>query len=206
MVKYILGKKIGMTRVFDKAGKSVPVTVVQAGPCVISQVKTVENDGYNAVQVGFGKAKRISKPVAGHLKDLGLLKYLREFKPNEAITGKKGDKIDVSLFEEGDIVKVSGISKAKGFAGGMKRYGFAGGPASHGQKHSSRERGSSGSRFPEHVVKGVRMPGRMGGARITVRKLSVVSIDKDNNLLALNGAIPGKKGTLIEIISENSRK
>lgn len=206
MAKFILGKKIGMTRVFDKAGKSIPATIIQAGPCVISQVKTEEKDGYNAAQVAFGKAKRISKPAAGHLKDLGLLKYLREFKPCEAIVGKKGDKIDVSIFQEGDIVKVSGISKAKGYAGGMKRHGFAGGPASHGQKHSARERGSVGPRFPEHVVKGVRMPGRMGGARITVRKLAVVSIDKDNNLLALSGAVPGKKGTLIEIISENFSK
>lgn len=200
-MKFILGKKLGMARVFDKAGKSVPVTVLEAGPCVISQVKTIEKDGYNAVQIGFGKAKKISKPKAGLLKALGKVKHLKEFITKDIANYKVGDKIDVSVFAEGDMVKASGITKAKGFAGGMKRFGFAGGPASHGQKHSSRERGSSGARFPEHVVKGVRMPGRMGGVRSTVMNLPVVSIDKENNLIALKGAIPGKKGTLIEIIS-----
>lgn len=201
MAKFILGKKLGMARVFDNTGKSVPVTVLQAGPCVISQIKTEANDGYNAVQIGFGKAKKISKPKAGLLKGLGMVKHLKEFAVKDIASYKVGDKIDVSAFAEGDIVKASGITKAKGFAGGMKRHGFAGGPASHGQKHSSRERGSSGARFPEHVVKGVRMPGRMGGVRSTVINLPVLSIDKENNLIALKGAIPGKKGTLIEVVS-----
>lgn len=200
MAKFILGKKLGMARVFEKSGKSVPVTVLEAGPCVITQVKTEEKDGYNAVQVGFGKAKKISKPKAGQLKGLGMVKYLKEFAIKDIASYKTGDKIDVSIFSEGDVVKASGITKAKGFAGGMKRHGFAGGPASHGQKHSARERGSVGPRFPEHVVKGVRMPGRMGGARSTVMNLPVLSIDKENNLIALKGAIPGKKGTLIEIV------
>lgn len=201
MVKFILGKKLGMARVFDKAGRSVPVTVLEAGPCVISQVKTIEKDGYNAVQIGFGKAKKISKPKAGLLKGLGNVKDLKEFLTKDIAAYKVGDKINVSVFAEGDIVKASGITKAKGFAGGMKRHGFKGGPASHGQKHSSRERGSSGARFPEHVVKGVRMPGRMGGVRSTVMNLPVLSIDKENNLIALKGAIPGKKGTLIEVVA-----
>jgi len=201
MKKFILGKKLGMARVLDKNGKSVPVTVLEAGPCVVSQVKTIAKDGYNAVQIGFGKAKKISKPKAGLLKGLGMVKDLKEFATNGEATYKVGDKIDVSVFAEGDLVKASGVTKAKGFAGGMKRFGFAGGPASHGQKHSSRERGSSGARFPEHVVKGVRMPGRMGGVRSTTINLPVLSIDKENNLLTLKGAIPGKKGTLIEVIT-----
>lgn len=202
MTKFILGKKLGMTRVFEKSGKLSPVTVVEAGPCAVTKIITKEKDGYSAVQIGFGKAKKIAKPQAGQLKGFGMVKYLKEFRTDGAVSYKAGDKIDVSLFSEGDIVKASGISKAKGYAGGMKRHGFAGGPASHGQKHSARERGSVGPRFPEHVVKGVRMPGRMGGMRSTSRKLTILSVDKENNLLALKGAIPGKKGTLIEIISE----
>lgn len=205
-LKFILGKKVGMTRVFDKSGKIVPVTVVEAGPCVITQVKTVKNDSYSAVQVGFGKAKKISKPKAGVLKGLGMLKYFVEFKVAEDHTYKVGDKVSADLFAEGDMVKVSGISKSKGFEGVMKRHGFAGGPKSHGQKHSARERGSSGPIFPQHVIKGTRMPGRMGGVRATVRKLSIISIDKDNNLLAIKGAIPGRKGTLIEVLSEKTSK
>lgn len=191
-----------MTRVFDKGGKLVPVTVLEAGPCIVTQIKTVDKDGYSAVQVGFGKAKRLSKPLAGKLKNFGKLKHLAEFKAGQVHTYKVGDKIDAGSFAEGEMVKVSGISKSKGYAGGMKRHGFAGGSASHGQKHSARERGSVGPRFPEHVVKGVRMPGRMGGTRATARKLSVISIDKEHNLLAIKGAIPGRKGTLIEVLSE----
>ncbi len=202
MAKFILGKKVGMTRIFDKSGRMVPVTLLEAGPVVVTQVKTREKDGYNAVQVGYGKAKKISKPRAGHLKDLGKIRHLREFGTDKSDSYKVGDKIDVSSFTEGDMVKASGTAKAKGYAGGMKRFGFAGGPASHGQKHSARERGSVGPRFPEHVVKGVRMPGRMGGGRITVRKLSVMAIDKENNLLALKGSVPGRKGILIEVVSE----
>jgi len=201
MAKFILGKKLGMARVFDKTGKSVPVTVLEAGPCVITQIKTEAKDGYNAVQIGFGKEKKVSKPKAGLLKGSHLAKYLKEFLTNDTGTYKVGDKVDVSVFSEGDIVKASGVTKAKGYAGGMKRHGFAGGPASHGQKHSSKERGSSGARFPEHVVKGVRMPGRMGGVRSSVMNLQVVSINKENNLIALKGAVPGKKGTLIEVVS-----
>lgn len=193
-----------MTRVFDKTGRMMPVTIVEAGPITITQIKTAEKDGYEAVQVGYGKAKakKINKPKAGHLKNLGALRHLREFIIKKPESYKVGDKIDVSVFSEGDLVKVSGISKSKGFQGGMKRHGFHGGPASHGQKHSARERGSVGPRFPEHVVKGVRMPGRMGGARATVRKLTVMNIDKENNIIAVKGAIPGRKGILIEILSD----
>lgn len=191
-----------MTRVFDKTGRMVPVTVIEAGPAVVTQVKTLEKDGYAAIQIGFGKAKKINKPRAGHVKGLGNVRDLREFRTDGQTSYKVGDKIDASVFAEGDMVKASGTSKSKGFAGGMKRHGFRGGPASHGQKHSARERGSVGPRFPEHVVKGVRMPGRMGGMRSTVRKSVVMGVDKENNLLVLKGAIPGRKGTLIEVLSE----
>lgn len=201
MKKFILGKKLGMTKVFEKNGTLAPVTVLEAGPCVISQIKTPEKDGYSAVQIAFGKTKKISKPKAGLLKGLGNLKYLREFITSDVASYKVGDKIDVSVFAEGDMVKASGTTKAKGYAGGVKRFGFAGGTATHGQKHSARERGSVGPRFPEHVVKGVRMPGRMGGVRATVTNLAVLSVDKENNLIALKGAVPGKKGTLIEVVS-----
>jgi len=200
--KFILGKKVGMTRVFDKSGRLVPVTVIEAGPAVVTQIRTLEKDGYNAIQIGFGKTKKINKPQAGHVKGLGNVRYLREFPADGKTSYKVGDKIDASVFAEGDLVKASGISKSKGYAGGMKRHGFAGGPASHGQKHSARERGSVGPRFPEHVVKGVRMPGRMGGMRSTMRKSVVMGVDKENNLLALKGAIAGRKGTLIEVLSE----
>lgn len=199
MAKFILGKKIAMTRVYDKNGKMIPVTLVEAGPCVVTKIISKEKEGYNAIQIGFGKAKRISKPLAGQIKKLGQFKYLKEFIVADPNAYKIGQIIDVSAFSQGDIVKVSGVSKAKGYAGGMKRFGFKGGPASHGQKHSSRERGSVGPRFPEHVVKGVRMPGRMGGARISAKGLAVVEIDKENNILAIKGAIPGRRDTLIEI-------
>lgn len=188
-----------MTRVYDKNGKMIPVTLVEAGPCVVTKIISKEKEGYNAIQIGFGKAKRISKPLAGQIKKLGQFKYLKEFKVADPNGYKIGQIIDVSVFSQGDIVKVSSISKAKGYAGGMKRHGFRGGPASHGQKHSSRERGSVGPRFPEHVVKGVRMPGRMGGARISARGLAVIETDKENNLLAIKGAIPGRRDSLVEI-------
>lgn len=197
-MKFILGKKLGMSRIFDKKGNSVPVTLVEAGPCVVVQVKTVEKDGYEAVQIGFGAAKKISRPLKGHLKGLGNFRYLKEFRLKKPVF-KAGDKIDVSAFETGELLKARGISKGKGYAGVMKRHGFKGGPASHGQKHSARERGSSGARFPEHVVKGMPMPGRMGQNHVTVEDLEIMAIDKDKNILAVKGAIPGKKDALVEL-------
>ncbi len=197
-MKFVLGKKLGMSRVFDEKGNSVPVTIVEAGPCVVTQVKTKEKDGYEAVQVGFAEAKKINRPLKGHLKGLGNFKYIREFRLDNPSL-KAGDKIDVSIFNIGDELKIRGISKGKGYAGVMKRHGFRGGPASHGQKHSSRERGSSGARFPEHVVKGMPMPGRMGADQVTVEGLKVISTDKENNILFIKGALPGKKGGLVEI-------
>lgn len=184
-----------MSQIFDEKGKVIPVTLVEAGPCYVTQTKTKERDGYNAVQVGFEKLKeqKIKKPQKEKP-----FRYLRELGENVS-KHKTGDKIYVSIFEEGDIVKVSGISKGKGFQGGVKRWGFKGRGASHGVKHEARTLGSVGTSFPERVIKGKKMPGRMGSNRVTVKNLKIIKIDKENNMMAIKGAIPGKKGTLLEI-------
>lgn len=196
-MSFILGRKIGMTQIFQDDGKVVPVTLIEAGPITVTQVKIKEKDGYEAVQVGYGKEKKPNKPKTGHLKDLKSLKVLRETK----IFGdkKRGDKIGVSAFSTGEIVKISGVSKAKGFQGVVKRHGFHGMPASHGHHHVLRHGGSIGQRFPQHTLKGMRMAGRMGGVRVTTRGLKIMSIDEEKNLLAVRGAVPGRRGTLLEI-------
>lgn len=196
--KFILGRKIGMTRIFDDNNKAVAVTVVEVNPCVVTYIRSNDKDKYEAVQVGFGKKKRINKPEKGHLKELGQFCVLKEFRVGSPDC-KVGDIIDVSVFNEGDKVKVSGISKAKGFQGVVKRHGFGGGAASHGQKHSLREPGSIGATWPQRVLKGMRMAGRMGGERKTIVGLKIVRVDKEENLLAISGAIPGRRGTLLEI-------
>jgi len=200
-----------MSQVFDEKGKRIPVTLVEAGPCVVTQVKTKEKDGYQAIQLGFKKIekeKKIKKPMRKKP-----FRWLREFKGEEDLSSsfpfataredgeyKVGDQIDVSVFQEGKKVKVSGISKGKGFQGAVKRWGFKGrASATHGTKHEHRTLGSIGSSFPERVIKGKKMPGRMGNERTTVKNLEIVKIDKENNLLAVKGAVPGKKGTLLEI-------
>jgi len=204
-----------MTQIFKEDGQVVPVTLVEAGPCWVTQIRTKEKDGYEAVQLGYGfrKLKNIKKPQKGQLEKIANIKdqlpekmglrWLKEFriKNNESKIKdlKVGDKITVEIFKEGDIVKVSGLSKAKGFQGVVKRHGFAGAPASHGTKHTLRAPGSIGSAFPERVWKGKKMAGRMGGERVTIRNLEIVKIDKENNLLAIKGAIPGRKGTLVEV-------
>jgi len=206
-MKFILGKKLQSTQIFDKDGKAIPVTLVQAGPCFITQIRNEEKDGYGAVQLGFGekKEKKMKKPQQGHLKKVQIsnfkfqnLKYLREFQVENSDM-KLGDEIKADIFQEGDIVKVSGISKGKGFQGVVKRHGFAGGPKSHGQKHSLRAPGSIGATFPERVPKGRRMAGRMGGVRVTVKNLEIVKVDVKENIIAIKGAIPGNRGSLIEI-------
>ena len=198
IMKFILGKKIGMSQVFDAEGNVIPVTVIEAGPCVVTQVKTQDSDGYEAVQIGFGEKKRLSKPALGHRKGLPQLHWIREFKENGSAY-KRGDTITVSVFNEGDAVKVSGTSKGKGFQGVVKRHGFHGAPATHGTKHALRSPGSIGSSYPEHVFKGMRMGGRMGNERVSVKNLTVVKVDESNNLLAIKGPIPGRPGILIEI-------
>jgi len=194
-MKFILGKKLGMSQLFNEKGHIVPVTLIDAGPCSVVQVKSKEKDGYSAVQIGFVKIKdkKIKKPQ----KDKGF-RYLREF-PNSHL--KIGEQINVSIFNEGEIVKVAGTSKGKGFQGVVKRHGFSGFPASHGTKHGLRAPGSIGSSWPERVWKGKKMAGRMGNERITVSGLKIVQIDKENNLLAVKGAVPGKKGILLEIVA-----
>lgn len=187
-----------MSRFFNEDGTAVPVTLIEAGPITVTQVRTQEKDGYKAVQVGMTKTKKTNKAKAGHLKDLPNLKTFKEFKNVE---GDRGDTMDVSIFNIGDKVKISGLSKAKGFQGAVKRHGFHGMPASHGHHHVLRHVGSIGQRFPQHTLKGMRMAGRMGGYRITTRGLKVVFVDKETNMLAVKGAVPGRNGTLLEIIS-----
>lgn len=190
-----MGLKLGMSQIFDEKGNQIPVTLIEAGPCEVLQIKTKEKDGYEAVQIGFKKIekkKKIKKPMAKKP-----YKFLREFKDGEF---KTGDKIDVSVFQDGEKIKISGISKGKGFQGAVKRWGFKGKKsATHGTKHEHRTLGSVGMSFPERVIKGRKMPGRMGAERVTVKNLKIVKIDKENNLLAVKGAVPGRRGTLLEI-------
>ncbi len=197
-MKFILGKKLGMTQIFDEKGRVIPVTLINAGPCQVTQVKTKDKDGYEAIQIGFErkKTKKVKKTEKGKE-----FKYLKEQRiENESKEQfKVGDEINVSIFQEGEKVKISGISKGKGFQGVVKRWGFSGRDATHGVKHEHRTLGSVGSSFPERVVKGRKMPGRMGANRVTIKNLELIKVDKENNLLAVKGAVPGHKGTLLEI-------
>ncbi|MDP2705128.1 MAG: 50S ribosomal protein L3 [Patescibacteria group bacterium] len=202
-MKFLIGKKEAMTQIFSEDGKVHPVTVIEAGPIVVAQIKTKEKDGYSAIQFGFGaaKEKRMTKAEKGHLKEVGNLAVLKEFRVTQEEAGKmkNGDRLDVSIFSEGEKVTVSAISKGKGFQGGVKRHGFHGGPRTHGQKHSEREPGSIGGGLRTRVPKGMRMAGRMGGDRITVKNLKVIAANKEKNLLLVQGAVPGRRGTVVEI-------
>lgn len=193
-----------MSQIFDEKGDVIPVTVIEAGPCYVVQVKTKEKDGYQAFQIGFGAAKKTTRALEGHLKKTGQkLRFLKEFREKgETIESKDlkvGDKIDLSILKAGDKVVISGVSKGKGFAGAVKKWGFRGRSASHGTKHEMRSIGSVGCRWPQRVIKGKKMPGRMGSERVTVKNLKVVKVDERNNLLAVMGAVPGRNGTLLEI-------
>ncbi len=196
-MKFILGKKVGMTQVY-KGDNIVPVTLIESGPNFVTQLKTKYKDGYSAVQVGFDKAKKNNKPRSGHLKNLPKLRHLKEFRVDSA-EFKTGDEIKVSEFNPGDKVNILAISKGKGFQGVVKRHGFHGGPKSHGQKDRHRAPGSIGASWPQHVIKGMRMAGRMGSDKITVKNLEVIEVDKENNIIALKGAVPGRRGTLVMI-------
>jgi large subunit ribosomal protein L3 len=204
MAKFLLGEKLGMTQVFEEDGTVVPVTVVKVEPNVVVQVKTLDKDGYEAVQIGTGSKKKVTKPLKGHLKELGNLRFIKEHRsPNvNDQEVKAGDKLDVSMFVPGDVVKVTGLSKGKGFQGVVKRHGFSGMPASHGAHSVLRHAGSIGQRFPQHTLKGMRMAGRMGGVKRTTRGLKVVRVDVENGLLALRGAVPGNNGGLLVIQSQ----
>ena len=193
-----------MTQVFEDDGTVVPVTVIKVEPNTVVQVKGKDKDGYEAVQIGSGSKRKITKPIKGHLKDLGNLRFLKEFRSltvNDQEV-KRGDKLDVSIFVPGDVIKVTGLSKGKGFAGVMKRHGFSGMPHSHGHHHVARHGGSIGQRFPQHTLKGMRMAGRTGGVKRTTRGLKVVRVDVESGLLAVRGAVPGNKGGHLVIQSQ----
>ncbi len=207
MISGIIGRKLGMTQIFQDNGEVETVTAIEAGPCAVIQVKTAVKEGYNAVQLGFGATKRLQSPQRGHLKELGPFKYLREFRLNDTQDIKVGDTVQVSLFVAGDLVDVTGISKGKGFAGVVKRHHFAGGPKTHGQSDRHRHPGAIGSTTsPGRVWKGLRMAGRMGGERVTVSRLSILKADVERNLLLVKGAIPGNRNGLVLIRKSRQRK
>ena len=200
MISGIIGKKLGMTQIFRDNGKVEAVTAIEAGPCAVIQIKTVDKEGYHAVQLGFGEAKRASSPQRGHLRGLGQFKHLREFRIDDTSGVQVGDRFDVGLFKAGDLVDVTGVSKGKGFAGVVKRHHFAGGPKTHGQSDRHRHAGSIGATTsPGRVLKGTRMAGRMGDNRVTVRHLEVFEADPARNLLLVKGAVPGAKNGLLLI-------
>lgn len=199
-MKTLIGTKIGMTQVLGEDGVAVPVTLVQAGPCTVTQVKTVETDGYNAVQIGFGQGKNLSNAVAGHVREAKVTpKVIREVRIDEiGEEHKVGAAFDVSVFSIGDKVDVTGTSKGKGFAGTVKRHNFSTSKSTHGGNGNVRKPGSIGSMYPQKIFKGKRMAGRMGAERVTVKNLQVAYVDLENNLIGLRGAVPGpKKGTLV---------
>lgn len=198
-MKALLAQKVGMTQVFDAAGKRSGVTVLQAGPCVITQLKTAETDGYTAVQIGFGEAKKPGKAQAGHLKKAGKnSKHLAEVRTEEAPAGKVGDTLTVDQFKVGENVTVQGVSKGKGFAGTIKRHNFNTGPKTHGS-HNYRAPGSIGAGYPQHVFKGIKMAGQMGHDTVTIKNQAIIMIDAANNLIALEGSVPGPKKGIVMI-------
>lgn len=206
MQKCIMGKKIGMTQIFDEVGNVIPVTVIQAGPCIVVSKKTVENDGYEAVQLGYGDVadKRVNKPMKGHFAkaDVAAKKHLREFRLEDCSTLSVGDLVKSDTFAPGDSVDVAGISKGKGYAGTIKRYGNHSLKDTHGSGPVHRHAGSNGSTSsPSRVFKGKKLPGHMGAERVTVQNLTVAKIDAENNLIALRGAVPGPKGGIVTIIN-----
>lgn len=205
MQKGIIGKKIGMTQIFDESGKVIPVTVVEAGPCVVVQKKTVENDGYNAVQLGFGdiRPKRVNKPLQGHFKkaDVALKRTLKEFRLDDIDTLNIGDIVKADTFAEGDIVDVSGKSKGHGFSGTIKRHNFSRLKETHGTGPVHRHAGSMGAcSSPSRIFKGKGMPGQYGNTKVTVQNLTVVKVDAENNLIAIKGAVPGPKNGTVTIV------
>ncbi len=197
-MKALLGTKIGMTQIIGEDGVTTPVTLIQAGPCTVTQVKSVESDGYNAVQVAYGEGKNLSKAVAGHLKQAKVTpKFIREIRVDELPDLKVGDQINVSGFELGDMVSATGISKGKGFAGTVKRHNFATSASSHGGNGVVRRVGSIGSMYPQKVFKGKKMPGRMGHDQVTVKNLKVAYLSLEDNLIGVKGAVPGPRKGLI---------
>ncbi len=199
-MKFLLGKKLEMTQVFKDDGTVVPVTLVQAGPCTVTAVKT-NPAGVNTVVIGFGTKKHVAKAQAGDWKELGAFSHTREFPMPEGINLERGAVIDASLFETGEAIDVVGTSKGKGFQGVVKRHGFSGSPATHGHKDQLRMPGSIGAGGPQRVFKGIRMGGRMGGDRVTVKNLEVVQVNKEENIIAIKGAVPGSRGGFVVLTS-----
>ena len=203
MNKAILARKVGMTQIFNEDGRLIPVTVLQAGPCVVTQIKTEENDGYNAVQVGYGEIRDVlvNKPKKGHFAKAGVAnkRFIREFKFDNATDYELGQEIKADIFEEGDKVDVTATSKGKGYQGVIKRHNFGRGPQSHGSKHH-RHHGSSGaSATPSKVAKGKKMAGQMGNERVTIQNLEIVKVDVENNLILVKGSVPGPKKALVTL-------
>ncbi len=206
----ILGKKVGMTQLFDEKGNVVPVTIIEAGPCYITQVKTIETDGYNAVQIAFDEVleRKLTKGEKGHLQkaNVPFLRQIREVRSTQPPAYTLGDVVKADIFQEGDIVDVVGISKGRGFAGAVKRHGFAGGPKTHGQSDRHRATGSRGAgTTPGHTFPGTRAPGQMGNQRVTVQNLKIALVDPERNLIAIRGAVPGPRTGLV-LISDAVKK
>jgi large subunit ribosomal protein L3 len=199
-IEGIIGRKLGMTQLFEEDGTAVPVTVIEAGPCVVVQVKKKETDGYEAVQVGFGSKKRVTKPQKGHMKDYGKFEVLREMRVDKVDDWEVGKQYGCEIFEPGDIVDVSGPSIGRGFAGVVKRHGFHGGPKTHGQSDRWRAAGSIGAGTdPGRVIKGIRMAGHMGARQVTVQNLKVVRSDPAKGVLMIRGAVPGNEGAVVRV-------
>lgn len=195
----LLGTKLGMTRVFDETGRTVPVTAILAGPCVVTQCKTLERDGYNAVQIGFGAKRHPNKSEVGHTKDQDATpRFVREFRTLNPADFQVGQTLNATTFEIGAVVKITGTSKGKGFAGVIKRHNFSRGPETHGSDHH-RAPGSIGAMFPQHVMKGHGMPGHMGNEQVSVRKVKVVDILPQENVILVKGPVPGIRGALVEM-------
>jgi large subunit ribosomal protein L3 len=206
-MKEIIGKKLGMTRIFGDEGEAVPVSVIQAGPCVVLATRTIDKDGYEACQVGFGAKRKnlFNKPLMGHFEKAGVepVRHIREIEYDESDL-KVGDSIAAGIFKKGERVDITGISKGLGFQGGMRRHGFGGGPITHGQSDRSRAPGSIGSSsYPSRVYKGQKMAGKMGKDKVTVLNLEIIRVLEDQNLLLVKGAVPGKRGSLLKIRKTN---
>ncbi|CAA9541730.1 MAG: LSU ribosomal protein L3p (L3e) [uncultured Thermomicrobiales bacterium] len=209
MVRGLIGRKLGMTQIFDEQGLARPVTVIEAGPCVVTQIRKQEKDGYEAVQLGYGISKRLNKPQQGHVRASGhQVRTLREFKADDYSNIEVGQVFTADTFSTGDVVDVVGTSKGRGFQGGMKRHGFSGGPKTHGQSDRARAPGSIGSSAtPGRVFKGLKMAGHMGHERVTVQNLKVLRVDPERNLILVEGSVPGpNKGTLLISRAVKGRK
>ncbi len=202
MPKLLIGKKLGMSQIFAEDGRLIPVTVIEAGPCLVSQVKTQATDGYEAVQIGYGAVRKPTKPVTGHFSKYGVapLRYVREMRVADASQYQPGQEFKADLFAAGEKIDVEGTSKGKGFAGTIKRWNFAQGPMGHGSKNHRRP-ASTGAKGPARVFKGKKAPGRMGGERVTIQNLEIVKVDVEKNMILVKGAVPGPKKGLVYLKS-----